>query len=128
MKSRFRKLAVESLEGRSVLSTMVEADFNGDLVPGRINGLQSALVSKREEDVQLALICGVPRLGSHDSVHRSFRSDPHRNELVWRKSASPKSFRSIPRTESAHEEGLARGAFPVRGISADPVVNTRRGE
>ena len=30
MKSRFRKLAVESLEGRSVLSTMVEADFNGD--------------------------------------------------------------------------------------------------
>ena len=30
MNSRFRKLAVESLEGRSVLSTMVEADFNGD--------------------------------------------------------------------------------------------------
>jgi hypothetical protein len=30
MKSRFRKLAVESLESRSVLSTMVEADFNGD--------------------------------------------------------------------------------------------------
>ena len=30
MKSRFRKLAVESLEGRSVLSTMVEADFNND--------------------------------------------------------------------------------------------------
>ena len=30
MKSRFRKLAVESLEGRSVLSTMVQADFNGD--------------------------------------------------------------------------------------------------
>ena len=30
MKSRFRKLAVESLEGRSVLSTMVEYDFNGD--------------------------------------------------------------------------------------------------
>ena len=30
MKSRFRKLGVESLEGRSVLSTMVEADFNGD--------------------------------------------------------------------------------------------------
>jgi len=33
MKSRFRKLAVESLEGRSVLSTMVEADFNGDHLP-----------------------------------------------------------------------------------------------
>jgi hypothetical protein len=31
MNSRFRKLAVESLEGRSVLSTMVQADFNGDL-------------------------------------------------------------------------------------------------
>ena len=30
MNSRFRKLGVESLEGRSVLSTMVEADFNGD--------------------------------------------------------------------------------------------------
>ena len=30
MKSRFRKLRVESLEGRSVLSTMVQADFNGD--------------------------------------------------------------------------------------------------
>ena len=30
MNSRFRKLAVESLEGRSVLSTMIEADFNGD--------------------------------------------------------------------------------------------------
>ena len=30
MKSRFRKMAVESLESRSVLSTMVEADFNGD--------------------------------------------------------------------------------------------------
>ena len=31
MNSLFRKLAVESLEGRSVLSTfMVEADFNGD--------------------------------------------------------------------------------------------------
>ena len=30
MNSRFRKLAVESLESRSVLSTMVEADFNGD--------------------------------------------------------------------------------------------------
>ena len=30
MNSRFRKLAVESLEGRSVLSTMVAADFNGD--------------------------------------------------------------------------------------------------
>jgi FG-GAP-like repeat len=30
MNSRFRKLAIESLEGRSVLSTMVEADFNGD--------------------------------------------------------------------------------------------------
>ena len=30
MNSRFRKLAVESQEGRSVLSTMVEADFNGD--------------------------------------------------------------------------------------------------
>ena len=30
MKSRFRKLKLESLEGRSVLSTMVQADFNGD--------------------------------------------------------------------------------------------------
>ena len=30
MNARFRKLVVESLEGRSVLSTMVEADFNGD--------------------------------------------------------------------------------------------------
>ena len=30
MNSRFRKLAVESLEGRSVLSTMYQADFNGD--------------------------------------------------------------------------------------------------
>src|SRR5262245_55914356 len=30
MNSRFRKLAVESLEGRSVLSTVVSADFNGD--------------------------------------------------------------------------------------------------
>src|SRR5262245_39935595 len=30
MKSRFRKLRVESLEGRSVLSTMVQADFNHD--------------------------------------------------------------------------------------------------
>ena len=30
MNSRFRKLAVESLEGRSVLSTMVQADFNHD--------------------------------------------------------------------------------------------------
>ena len=30
MNSRFRKLNVESLEGRSVLSTMVQADFNGD--------------------------------------------------------------------------------------------------
>ena len=35
MNSRFRKLAVESLEGRSVLSTMVEADFNGDSYPDR---------------------------------------------------------------------------------------------
>jgi len=33
MNSRFRKLGFESLEGRSVLSTMVEADFNGDLLP-----------------------------------------------------------------------------------------------
>ena len=30
MKSRFRKLGVESLEGRSVLSTMAYADFNDD--------------------------------------------------------------------------------------------------
>ena len=30
MNSRFRKLAVESLEGRSVLSTIHQADFNGD--------------------------------------------------------------------------------------------------
>ena len=30
MKSRFRKLGVESLEGRSVLSTVAFADFNGD--------------------------------------------------------------------------------------------------
>ena len=30
MNSRFRKLRLESLEGRSVLSTMVEADFNRD--------------------------------------------------------------------------------------------------
>jgi hypothetical protein len=30
MNSRFRKLRVESLEGRSVLSTLVQADFNGD--------------------------------------------------------------------------------------------------
>ena len=30
MNSRFRKLKIESLEGRSVLSTMLEADFNGD--------------------------------------------------------------------------------------------------
>ena len=30
MNSRFRKLAVESLEGRSVLSTVALADFNGD--------------------------------------------------------------------------------------------------
>jgi hypothetical protein len=30
MKSRFRKLAVESLEGRSMLSTMAFADFNHD--------------------------------------------------------------------------------------------------
>ena len=30
MNSRFRKLVVESLEGRSVLSTMVSADFNDD--------------------------------------------------------------------------------------------------
>ena len=30
MNSRFRKLGVESLEGRSVLSTMVSADFNND--------------------------------------------------------------------------------------------------
>jgi len=30
MQSRFRKLGVESLEGRSVLSTMVSADFNND--------------------------------------------------------------------------------------------------
>jgi hypothetical protein len=30
MNSSFRKLAVESLEGRSVLSTLVEADFNSD--------------------------------------------------------------------------------------------------
>ena len=30
MNSRFRKLAVESLEGRSVLSAMCQADFNGD--------------------------------------------------------------------------------------------------
>ena len=30
MKSRFRKLAVESLEGRSVLSTTAFADFNND--------------------------------------------------------------------------------------------------
>ncbi len=30
MKSRFRKLGVESLEGRSVLSTVAYADFNHD--------------------------------------------------------------------------------------------------
>ena len=30
MNSRYRKLAVESLEGRSVLSTMALADFNND--------------------------------------------------------------------------------------------------
>ena len=30
MNCRFRKLGVELLEGRSVLSTVVEADFNGD--------------------------------------------------------------------------------------------------
>lgn len=30
MKSRFRKLGVESLEGRSVLSTVAYADFNDD--------------------------------------------------------------------------------------------------
>ena len=30
MNSRFRKLAVESMEGSSLLSTMVEYDFNGD--------------------------------------------------------------------------------------------------
>jgi len=33
MNSHFRKLAVESLEGRSVLSTMALANFNGDHDP-----------------------------------------------------------------------------------------------
>jgi hypothetical protein len=69
-----------------------------------------------------------PRLGRCDSVNGSFRSHPHRNELLWRKSLSPKSFRSKPRTENIHEEGLARGARPGCGIDTDHMVNTERRE
>lgn len=48
MKSRFRKLGVESLEGRSVLSTMVEADFNGD---GRLD--QAAVTNLGTVEIRL---------------------------------------------------------------------------
>lgn len=48
MNSRFRKLAVESLEGRSVLSTLVEADFNGD---GRLD--QAAVTNLGTVEIRL---------------------------------------------------------------------------
>ena len=48
MKSRFRKLAVESLEGRSVLSTMALADFNGD---GRLD--QAAVTNLGTIEIRL---------------------------------------------------------------------------
>ncbi len=48
MKSRFRKLAVESLESRSVLSTMALADFNGD---GRLD--QAAVTNLGTVEIRL---------------------------------------------------------------------------
>ena len=48
MKSRFRKLAVESLEGRSVLSTLYQADFNGD---GRLD--QAAVTNLGTIEIRL---------------------------------------------------------------------------
>jgi hypothetical protein len=48
MKSRFRKLSVESLEGRSVLSTMYQADFNGD---GRLD--QAAVTNLGTVEIRL---------------------------------------------------------------------------
>lgn len=48
MKSRFCKLAVESLEGRSVLSTMALADFNGD---GRLD--QAAVTNLGTVEIRL---------------------------------------------------------------------------
>ena len=48
MKSRFRKLGVESLEGRSVLSTMYQADFNGD---GRLD--QAAVTNLGTIEIRL---------------------------------------------------------------------------
>ena len=48
MKSHFRKLGIESLEGRSVLSTMVAADFNGD---GRLD--QAAVTNLGTIEIRL---------------------------------------------------------------------------
>jgi FG-GAP-like repeat len=53
MNSRFRKLAVESLEGRSVLSTMVQADFNND---GLLD--VAAITSPNTVTVSLANVAG----------------------------------------------------------------------
>ena len=49
MKSRFRKLTVESLEGRSVLSTTAFADFNHD---GRVD--VAAITDRNTIEVRLA--------------------------------------------------------------------------
>jgi hypothetical protein len=48
MKSRFRKLGVESLEGRSVLSTVAYADFNDD---GRVD--QAAVTNLGTVEIRL---------------------------------------------------------------------------
>ena len=48
MKSRFRKLGVESLEGRSVLSTVAYADFNDD---GRLD--QAAVTNLGTIEIRL---------------------------------------------------------------------------
>ena len=52
MKSRFRKLAFESLEGRSMLSTTAFADFNNDglLDMAAISGQKTITVSLANPD------------------------------------------------------------------------------
>src|SRR6188768_2410658 len=75
MKSRFRKLGVESLEGRSVLSTMVEADFNGD---GRLD--MAAITNPTTVIVSLANATGGYNVAA---VLTSPKTQPMENIYVY---------------------------------------------
>jgi hypothetical protein len=76
MNSRFRKLGVESLEGRSVLSTMVEADFNGD-------GFKDMAAITSPNTIEVSLFD--PTDGGYDvsDILSAPKNESFQNLLVW---------------------------------------------